>query len=89
MSAGSCPVAEVRGHPTEPAKLIEHGELGWALYEAPGLPTHRVPTWDIRGHTLCVHSCACKPVWDDICKHYVHRAFDGRDEILTLARRMH
>jgi hypothetical protein len=99
-SAGSCQVADdetvrvqealERLAPPQPTPVpVEHGELGWALYEAPGLPTHRVPTWDIRGHMLCVHSCPCKPTYDDIHEHYVHHAFDGREAVLTLARRIH
>jgi hypothetical protein len=53
--------------------------MGWVLYEAPDLPTHLIPTWDIRGHALCPTHCPCSPEWDDESALYKHKAFDGRE----------
>lgn len=53
--------------------------MGWVLYEAPGLPTHLIPTWDIRGHALCPSTCPCRPRMDDESEMFVHNAFDGRE----------
>lgn len=72
----------VRGAPTERTKpVVEHGVLGMVVYAAPDLPTHLVPTWDLRGHALDEHgeACACGPRWDEEQELFRHNAFDGRE----------
>lgn len=80
----------IRGAPTDlVAPAVEYGQLGWVNYEGEGLPTHIVPTWDIRGHVLDTKGelCACRPSYDEGVELIVHNAFDERERYEDKARK--
>jgi hypothetical protein len=70
-------------------------ELGWSLFEPceeqdEVVAIHAIPTNDIYTHQMLDSGqCACNPQLDEEADglFFIHRAFDGREEILNGRRK--